>query len=174
MKLDYLELGFENCEIARIPGKYIGNFHVGNLETTYRRIGCNVIHKVDDCHEFAVEIHQDADMQTYTYAWEGSGEHRSLFERIQSYPDITSIEFSIDGEKTYFWTDYDEESSNPPQKTYVSKLGHMYLVIGEKTRLNDFFDREEINDAEYMDFHFDMCDVGDANQRDYNISDDEP
>ena len=36
-----------------------------------------------------------------------------------------------------------------------------YFLIAENKKIDDFFDLEEINDEEYMDFHFSMCDVGD-------------
>lgn len=157
MKLDYLELGFETCEIARIPGKYIAEFYVGDLETTYERLGCNAIHKLESCHRFAVEIHRDANCR------HGNG---TVFERIQAYPDVTSIKFSIDGEEHQFWIDYDEESLVPPQKSYLSKPGHLYLVIGENAEMSDFFDKENIDDPEYVDFWFEMYDVGDVNQSD--------
>ncbi|MBD5534628.1 MAG: hypothetical protein HDQ99_03000 [Lachnospiraceae bacterium] len=37
----------------------------------------------------------------------------------------------------------------------------MYIVIADGKEICNFFDLEEIDDKDYMDFHFDMCDIGD-------------
>ena len=50
---------------------------------------------------------------------------------------------------------------NKSQINYLSDCGNFYIVIAENKKIEDFFDLEEINDEEYMDFHFSMCDVGD-------------
>ena len=159
MKLDYLELGFENCEIARIPGKYINSFYVGKLETEYRRIAWNSFGELKMCHKFGVEISKDANEHMQVKLC-GDNSDQKLFDRINAYPDITSIEFSIDGEKHFFWVDYNEESPNPPQKTYVSTHGHLYLAVGEGTRISDYVDMDEIDDPDYELFLYDETTEG--------------
>lgn len=37
----------------------------------------------------------------------------------------------------------------------------MYIVIDKNSKIEDYFDKEEIDDEETMKFHFGMCDVGD-------------
>lgn len=62
----------------------------------------------------------------------------------------------------YYYVDWtgDSEYTNNAQKTYLSKEGNLYIVIAEGADIEDFYDLEEIENEDYMDFHFDMCDVG--------------
>ena len=43
----------------------------------------------------------------------------------------------------------------------MSKEDNLYIVIAEGADIEDFFDLEKIEDEDYMDFHFSMCDIGD-------------
>ena len=65
--------------------------------------------------------------------------------------------------KQYFysvnWSDENEEV-NASQKNYISRDGHLYIVIAADKRIDDYFDLEKINDSEWVDYHFEMCDVG--------------
>ena len=50
----------------------------------------------------------------------------------------------------------------------------MYIVIADKKNIEDFFYLEDIEDEEYVDFHFDMLDVGDeySNPDRYKVEED--
>lgn len=175
MKLKYLELVFENVDIIRIEGKYIGDFLVDDLKTSIKRMGCNSIDKIDVANTVAIEIHKDANKERYQFGqtqWEDF--KQMTFDRIKNCSDITGIQFELEEDYVeegqvpcveyycYYvdWTG-DSEYTNEAQKTYLSKDGNLYIVIADKKEISDFFDLEEIEDKEYMDFHFDMCDVGD-------------
>lgn len=175
MKLKYIELVFENVDSIKIEGKYIGDFLVADLETSIKRIACNSIDKIDVANTVAIEIHKDANKERYQFDQTHTEDFKQMsFDRIKNCDDITSIQFELEEDYVeegqvscvehydYYvnWTG-DSEYVNEAQKTYLSKDGNLYIVIADGKKLDDFFDLEEIEDKEYMDFHFDMCYVGD-------------
>lgn len=170
MKVKSVTLCFENCEYIEIDGKYIGNFLVDDLHTCFKRIACNATEKVETANIIAIEIHKDANKEIYQFEQTDCEDFKQMtFDRLSAYNDITSIEFELEenyveeGEvsrvKHY---DYrvnwvgDSDYINEAQINYVSKDGHFYIVIAEGKTIDDFFDMEEINDSEYMDFHWNM------------------
>lgn len=175
MKLKYIEFVFENCDSIKIEGKYIGDFLVDNLETSIKRIACNSIEKIDVANTVAIEIHKDANKERYQFDQEHIENFKQMtFDRFKEYGDITSIQFELEEDyveegqgpcREYYdyyvdWTG-DSEYTNESQKTYLSKEGNLYIVISDGKNIEDFFDLEEIEDKDYMDFHFNMCDIGD-------------
>ena len=176
MKVKYLDLVFENCEYIRIDGKYIGAFLVDDIHTYIARIACNAIEKIETCHTFAVEIHKDADRKYNSFGRESK---ETAFKRIIDWDDITHVDFVL--EETYVkdsetpetekysyevcWTG-ESDMENTSQTSYISEPGHMYIVISDKNKFEDIFDKEDINDVEYVDFHMHMCDVGDEYSKD--------
>lgn len=177
MKLKYITFVLENCDRITIDGKYIGEFVVKDFETEIRRIACNAIEKVDFINTFAIEIHKDANKERYSFDQTHIERFKHMtFNRLNDYHDITHIEFELYDnyfdeneeeapytehyEYTVNWTG-ESDMDNDAQSNYTSKDGHLYIVISANKTIEDFFDKEEINDSDYMDFHFDMCDVGD-------------
>lgn len=174
MKLKNITFTFENCDMITIDGKYIGDFLVDEIKTSIQRVACNAIIKMDIAKVIAIEIHKDANKKRYQFGcedWE-----QMTFDRFLEYDDITSIEFELaeeyvdDGEKPitehydYFvnWVG-DSNMENEAQHSYMSKDNNLYIVISNGKNVEDYFDFEMINDSEYIDFHFEMCDVGDEN-----------
>ena len=178
MKLNYITFVFENCDCITIEGKYICDFVVDDIETYFKRIACNAINKIEATNTFAIEIHKDANKERYQFDQTDYKDWRHLvFDRLQT-GDITHIDFELEEQyldegvtpkkyKYSYSVDWsgDDDFYNESQKTYVSKVGHLYIVISENKGIEDFFDKEWIDDKDSMDFHFEMCDVGDANQR---------
>jgi hypothetical protein len=70
-------------------------------------------------------------------------------------------------EKNFFvqWHPEDE-CRNRWQVSRISKCGHLYITISEKSIFDEVFPAEEIDDPEMMDFHMDMLNVGDAFRED--------
>lgn len=175
MKLTYIEFVFENCDSIKIEGKYIGDFLVDDLKTSMQRIACNSIEKIDTANTVAIEIHKDANKERYQFGQSHIEDFKEMtFDRFKKYGDITSIQFELEEDyveegrsprREYYdyyvsWTG-DNEYVNEAQKTYLSKSGNLYIVIADKKNIEDFFCLEDIEDEEYMDFHFNMYDVGD-------------
>jgi hypothetical protein len=179
MKLKYITFCLENCDRITIDGKYIGDFVVKDIKTEIRRIATNAIDRIDIADTFAIEIHKDANKERYPFGQIDKPNWKQMtFDRLVKYSDITSIEFELYDDYTdemeegavyctecydywVVWTGDDDET-NDAQSNYVSKDGHLYIVISADKTIEDFFDKEDIDDSDYIDFHFDMCDVGDA------------
>ena len=176
MKLKYITFTLENCDQITIEGKYVGGFYVGDIISEIKRIACNSIMKMNITKEFAIEIHKNANKTHYVLGLEEC--KYTVFEILTSHNNITSIEFELeeqyikDGKIPKFehykyfvnWTG-DSDFVNDSQKSYISKPGHLYLAIDKNSKIEDYFDKEEIDNEETMRFHFDMCDVGDKEDK---------
>lgn len=175
MKLKYIKFVFENCDSIKIEGKYIGDFLVDNLETSIKRIACNSIDKIYVANTVAIEIYKDANKERYQFDQDHVENFKQMtFDRFKAYGDITSIQFTLEEDyieegqvpcKEYYdfyvdWTG-DSDYENDAQKIYLSKEGNLYIVIADGKKIEDFFDLEEIEDENYIAFHFSMCDVWD-------------
>ena len=165
MKLKEITFTLENCDYITINGKYIGDFLVDEINTSIQRIAVNAIEQMDVANVVAIEIHKDANKERYHFlqtGWE-DGKHMT-FDRLIEYDDITRIEFKLDDKSYGYYVNWvgDSDYENEAQSIYISKDGHLYLIIAKDKVVSDFFNMNEIDDSEYMDFHFDMLDVGDV------------
>ena len=175
MKLKNITLVFENCDSITIDGKYVGEFIVDDIHTSIKRIACNAIERIDSVDTFAIEIHKDANKERFQFDQTDYKDFKQMtFDRLSAYNDITSIQINlienyVEEEQVPRQEHYDyyvkwtgkSDDINESQINYLSDCGNFYIVIAENKKIEDFFDLEEINDEEYMDFHFSMCDVGD-------------
>lgn len=172
MRLKEITFVLENCDHITIDGKYIGDFLVEDIRTSIQRIACNAINKMDTTHTFAIEIHKNANKERCPFGFKECKE--LTFDRLTSYDDITSIEFELvenyieDGrepivEHYNYYVHWTGESNyiNESQKSYISNVGNLYIVIADGENIEDFFDKEAIDDEEYMDFVYSMYDIGD-------------
>ena len=174
MKLKNITFTFENCDMITIDGKYIGNFLVDEIKTSIQRVACNAIMKMDIAKVIAIEIHKDANKKRCALGCDNW--KQMTFDRFLEYDDITSIEFELveqyvdDGQEPItehydYFVDWvgDSDMENEAQHSYVSKDNNLYIVISDGKNVEDYFDFEMIDDSEYMDFQFEMYDVGDEN-----------
>lgn len=149
-----IEFVFENCEAFEVEAKYFAGFQLEDIRTSIARIACNAISKFQTAYSVVIELFKEANVQ-----YDGFGERAYKFNRIVEHHDITSlvIHYSDDTTESYF-VDYDEGGKdglgapNINQKTYISKLGNLYIVIENGKKIFDFFDKDEINDDDNMDF----------------------
>lgn len=165
---------FENCDSITIDGKYVGEFLVDDIKTSFERMACNYIGKCETANTFVIEIHKDANKERCAL---GVEEWKQMtFDRFGGC-DIASIEFELEGKRYSYYVNWtgDDDCLNDAQSNYISKLDNLYVVIAENKKVEDVFDLEEINDSDYMDFYFDMNDVGDkySNPNRYNEAEDD-
>lgn len=167
MRLKDITFNLENCEMITIDGKYIGDFEVSDLETSISRIACNAISQIDCANTIAIEIHKNADKEYNPFGQKDYS--TTIFKRLMA-DDIASIEFTLESqysdtvESTSYiyrvdWTDCNMDS-NEAQKHYLSKDGNLYIVIKDGAQIEDYFDKDSIDDPEEMSFHFKMYHVG--------------
>lgn len=169
------EFAEQNGRYAPQSGRYKTHLRPPEGAKCIKRIACNSIEKMDVANTVAIEIHKDANKERYPFGRSNIEYFKEMtFDRLKSYEDITSIQFELEENyvkegqsprREYYdyyvsWTG-DNEYVNEAQKTYLSKSGNLYVVIADKKNIEDFFCLEDIEDEEYVDFHFDMLDVGD-------------
>lgn len=155
-----IKIVLENCEIITIDGKYIGDFTIKNIQHSIERLTCNYIAQMDTCTHFSIQIHRDAALnQKMEFTMGKTNEKRNPLERINDTPDITAIYvyFEDDDCKPIYvpWSG-NSEYYNEAQKTYINKFGDLYIVIDEKSKLEDVYDLEYIEDKEITDFTWSM------------------
>lgn len=151
-----VEFVFENCECFEIDEKYFGMFQIADIKTEIYRIACNAISKLTTAYTVALEIFSEANTD---YNPCGSSERSKKFDRITSWRDITSIIlYYDDGKEETYYVDYVEKqdgvlgTENINQRTYISSLGNLYLVITKDKDIKDFFETDEIECKESLDF----------------------
>lgn len=173
MKLKNITLCFENCDYITIDGKYIGDLMVDDLRSCFRKIGSNGISKIETANTFAIEIHKEANKERYEFEQMDIEDFRQMtFDRLMEYKNITSIKFEMEEQyvkegqvpkvDSYdYWVNWvgDSDNFNEAQTNYISKEGNLYIVIAEGKGIEDFFDMEEINDSDSMNFHFKLCNI---------------
>lgn len=171
MNLKNITFTFENCDMITIDGKYIGDFLVDEIKTSIQRVACNAIMKFDIAHVIAIEIHKDANKKRSSFDfWDCNDDKHMIFDRISKWADITHIDFTLENSdgvcSDYSYTTNwvgDSDMENDAQHSLVSKNGNLYIVISDGENIEDYFDLEMIEDSEYIDFKFEMYDVGDEN-----------
>lgn len=146
MKLDYLDLILENCEVIHIDGKYICFFKADDIQTSFYGIGSWTI-KQETVRSFCVELHPKAN--TIHYPLGVKDRETTTFARLKKYPDITHIEFVLDGQKYYYAVDWDgiDGQDNIYQTTYESELGFLYIKVEKDKSILDFFTEDYIKNA---------------------------
>ncbi len=178
MKLKQITFTFENLDSITIDGRYVGEFLVDDIQTKIERTACNSIDRIDIANTFAIEIHKNANKERYVFNQNQDEDLRQMtFDRLELSEDIASIQFELeeicfeDGQTPCvdhysYYIDWvgDSDYSNEAQSNYISKDGHLYIVIAKGKSIEDFFNFENINDSEYTAFHFSICNIGDENK----------
>ena len=139
--IEEIKLKFADYEYMIVPRNVIGRFDIEDIQTHIHRIGIarNDIAKCQVPNKIALEIFA-----------EYNAEHavRQPFSRITLCNDITSIEVVYeDGSRDIFYTDCDGEDSNTNQKSIISTLGNLYVVIGKDIVIGDVFTDDYMNNA---------------------------
>lgn len=170
-KLKNITFIFENCDSITIDGKYVGDFLVDDIKTSFNRTTINCIEKMELAHTFAIEIHKDANKERYSFDLAGCDKHM-IFDRLAA-SDITSIQFELATEiehkdcnyqiaKSEYYDYYilwsgENEYFNEYQINYISVGGHFYITIAKDKSIEDFFELEEI-DNNFNKFHWAVID----------------
>lgn len=170
MLVKEIEIGFENCEVMTFNKNIIGALYIDDIQTSIRRVACNAIEKFQIAKTFAIELFDEGNEDYYPLDVQEDDWKTKKFARIMQYDDITTVDVIYeDDSRESFYVDYDagkdEDSLGAPnmnQKTYLSELKNLYLVISATKNLDDYFDKAKINDADNISFIKEMYDVGDV------------
>ena len=151
-----IEFVFENCESFNIDANYFGAFLIDDIRYSIQRIACNSIVKMAIADTIVIELFSEGDREYRPF---GGLEKTTIFERLQKYNDITQIivHYEDQTEEAYF-TDWAKENDgeNKNQGICKSDLGNLYIIISEEKDFSTFFDTEDINDKDYIDFAKDV------------------
>ena len=164
-----VNLVLENCEVINIEAKYFGQLLLEKIRTKVYRVAMNSISRMQVVNRVAIELFSEANVPYDSF---GEESRETIFDRLTNYNDITQIELLYDdeGKDTELfivnWVDGDKcGCTNKLQKSYTSKPGNLYILIGKDMKLKNFFDKEEIEDEQCMMFAKSMV-LGDDDESD--------
>ena len=186
MRIKEVTFTTENCESITIPGKYIGEFHVGEIKKVIQRVAANAILDMDVCDEFFIEIHADANKPHTPFGFLHE-DAEPAFDRLLRWYDITVVEFTLVGDDEYFdvpqdlresrdteeksysyyvmWKNGRSEEDNAAQRTFYSEnTGWLYIAVGNDEFLANALSEDSIRDykdPDYADLNAEMCEIGD-------------
>ena len=172
-RIDHFELIFENCESFEVSVNSVGVFHIDDIGTKIDRIAVNSISEMTIAGEIAIEFFKKADEEYNPFGFEDKS--YSKLKRIRTYNDISSIKiFFTDGTDSYIYPVYNEKSdnSNDYQKTLVSNLGNVYVVISKDKNIEDFFDLREINSKSIKENEEEIFEIGVKQEKEQEYSSD--
>ena len=151
-----VNLILENCEVINIEAKYFGQLLLEKIRTKVYRVAMNSISRMQVVNRVAIELFSEANVPYDSF---GEESKETIFDRLTNYNDIAQIELIYDdeGKDTELfivnWIDDDQcGCTNKLQKSYTSKPGNLYILIGKDMKLKNFFDKEEIEDEQCMMF----------------------
>ena len=126
-----IELVFENCEVIILYPEDLENFIVQNFTSNIHRCACNSISKFTSADVYFC-IFKEA-RRTEKTPW---GANQDIFDRINSYNDITSIDITYDNDKVEtiytIWKDEDcYAESNEYQKVRLTERGDLKVFIAK-------------------------------------------
>ena len=137
--IKYIRIILENCEVIKIDGKYIGYFLLDDIKKSVQIFGCNSFGTAWTAQLFAVEIHKDANRINEAFGEETS---ETIFERLQKYNDITSVEVvENDGPITKCFVRWDGFDENDNQTSVIGENGNLYIVVDKEAKAETLFKR---------------------------------
>lgn len=154
-----IDIVLENCEVYTFLKEDIGYFELSDIREEIFRCASNAISKHKTAHCVNIELFNNHRLQPITF---NENEKTDVFKRIFEGNDITQIHIRYeDKTKEFYLVDYNELNEalgapNKNQKSYISDLGNLYIVISAKEQLEDVFNKEEINDKEVVEYHKEM------------------
>ncbi|MEJ3719217.1 hypothetical protein WGM54_14445 [Paenibacillus polymyxa] len=152
-KLKEVVFGLENCESLSVDAKYIGNFSVTNVrKSIIRHYGD--IRFMDICDTFSIVVNKSANIDYQVFGVEDEYYKHNTFNRLTS-GDIVVIDIMYDDDsKDEIYIQWEGESDyfNEVQKTYISKLGDLFIVISKEETVESIFEDWGIDSQDgYMD-----------------------
>ena len=148
-------IGFENVETMVFPADAVGHIYVDGLHTGIAGLVCESVGRYHHCDALALEIFSEGNTAYEPFGVTEPGVRK--FDRLLKYHDVVDISiFYDDGTEDDVYVQYEEgerADENILQKTWVSDLGNLYIVIGEDVNLANFFDIQECNNAEIVSYY---------------------
>lgn len=154
-----IDIVLENCEVYTFPTEDIGYFEMSDIREEICRLACNSIEKDKTVHCLKMEIFDTHRLQEDYFDINVVAD---VFKRIAEHNDITQIYINYeDGTEEQYLVEYNELTEalgapNKNQKSYISELGNLYVVIDKDITIEDVFNMKEINNEEAVKFDREM------------------
>ena len=156
-----IEIVFENCDAITIEPKYFFEFYISQIEPIINRIGCNTIAKCNIAKHIAFGISRNADEEYYQFGMVYQENFKkTYFNRIKDC-DITAFDLHYeDGTHETIYVEYSADSycTNSNQNYYVNNFGDLFVTIIHDKGVFDVFDKDDIEDENYMELNRHMMD----------------
>ena len=141
-----------NCETIELEPKDVGYVLLKDVSKTVARIACNCVATMETADTFLVEIFPSGNERREDYP----EDHPcgTAFGRLTSVADGTQVHLLYEGaeEEDEYYVDYEpydadaEFYQNRLQTTYLSKTGHLFLLVSKKKALFDLIPKEAADD----------------------------
>lgn len=125
-----VKIGFENCEVIKLPTTAFEQLLVQDIEQEVYRCACNAIGKFTKA-EIYFCLFKDADREHRVF--ENCNDVTTVFKRIGDGFDITDIELIYEdgtSEDIYAKWDGESEYSNINQHSRITNRGDLKVYIG--------------------------------------------
>lgn len=142
-----LKFYFRNGETWTIDRRFIGDFWIKHITTSFGRIHGSEFVEIHPCEGFKIEIFQEGD-HVQTHDINLGGLELGMFSRALKYEDIERMEILYkNGTPDLVYFPYkdktDEGLDNIYQSTKVSeKTKNLYIVIDPTQTVNDVYAEE--------------------------------
>lgn len=159
LELKYVDLILENCEVVKVDRKFIGDFHLGEINTSISRNASNSISKKVSCEEFIIQINRDMNKEEHNqYTFSQIDQKTNPIKRLMKFQDITAVEITYKDDSSeiiYIKWHLEDENNNRFQKSKLNNFGDLYIVISENQEFEDVYG-DEFNNEEKVNFAWDM------------------
>lgn len=119
MKIEYIDLVLENCDVVRLEPNQVNNFYIEEVTETmsfYGESSDGVQHKsnLKRCKYFSIEIINSREiLQTSFSDMAFDLDPSSVYDMITNYSDITAVDLIYkDGTNDYIYVDFNEFNDN--------------------------------------------------------------
>ena len=152
-KIKSISLILENTDSISFNKNVIGYFLMDKIEQGIFRIASNCISKEIISKEIFIEIFKEGNEQYNEMNISNNKKYK--FDRLLSCSDITSIEVHYENndkvEEYYVYGEYDSYENNNCQKTFISEVGNLYILIdSQKREIKEYIvDNKYICDLNY-------------------------
>lgn len=145
-----IKIVFEDCDSVCFDKRDLGIFNMEDIKCEIHGIGCGGITKNYYANTVVIEFLNDDVHVPFGALEDGK---TTKFARIAEGADIMGIELLFpDESRDSYLVAHEGETKNAYQKTYISKLGHLYLVISKEKNIEDFINIDRIDSDDYREY----------------------
>lgn len=148
-KLSKIEIGLENCDVITIDNEDIKYVSINSISKDIDIVQDGDIIEHSYCNSLNMLLKPSANKTYQEFQQNGKDYECKVFERLQTYNDITSIQLIYNnGTKTddiyVLYKDKNENELGSPNvymSTYISDFGDLFIVVDkDKTATQAYFE----------------------------------